>query len=150
MHREGARIETLAARRSAVGRSFESFAAAVARLTGRPLAFLAALGVVLAWALTGPFVGFSDTWQLIINTGTTVITFLMVFLIQHTQHRDTLALQIKVAELVIALKGADSTLAAAEDLSEESLEKLHRRYEAAANAALRPRRRGGAHGPGSL
>jgi low affinity Fe/Cu permease len=147
MHREKPRTKIAAGRQATVGGHFESFAAAVARLAGRPLAFLAALGVVLAWALTGPFVGFSDTWQLIVNTGTTVITFLMVFLIQHTQNRDTLALQIKVAELVVALKGADSTLAAAEDLSEESLEQLHRRYEAAANGALRSRRGRGRHDP---
>jgi low affinity Fe/Cu permease len=128
--------------RSIVGR-FEAFAATVARLAGRPWAFLSAVGLVIVWAATGPFVGFSDTWQLVINTGTTVITFLMVFLIQHTQNRDTLALQIKVAELLVALKDADTGLATAEDLSEASLEELHARYQSAvesgAKSIQRPR-----------
>ncbi|HMN87573.1 MAG TPA: low affinity iron permease family protein [Bauldia sp.] len=114
---------------SAIRDRFEDFSASVARLSGRPGAFVAAAGLVVVWAMTGPFVGFSDTWQLVINTGTTVITFLMVFLIQHTQNRDTLALQIKVAELLVALKGADTALATAEDLDEASLEDLHARYK---------------------
>jgi low affinity Fe/Cu permease len=89
----------------------------------------------------GPFVGFSDTWQLVINTSTTIITFLMVFLIQQTQNRDTLALQIKVGELLVALKGADGDLATAEDLSEESLEQLHDRFRTAVHTTRQAPRR---------
>ena len=82
--------------------SFGRFSKAAARLAGRPSAFGAAVGVVVLWAATGPLFGFSDTWQLVINTSTTIVTFLMVFLIQHTQNRDTEALQIKLDELIRA------------------------------------------------
>jgi low affinity Fe/Cu permease len=124
-----------------VSRAFEIFAAATARIAGRPYVFFAAVTIVLVWAATGPLVGFSDTWQLVINTSTTIITFLMVFLIQHTQNRDTLALQIKVAELLVALKGADGDLATAEDLSEESLEQLHERFRTAVHTSREAPRR---------
>jgi low affinity Fe/Cu permease len=107
---------------------FERFAHGVARATGRPAAFLIAFGVVLIWAVTGPLFGFSDSWQLVINTGTTIVTFLMVFLIQQSQNRDTLALHLKLAELIIAVKGAHNQLATAEDLSESELEALHESY----------------------
>lgn len=120
-----------------LSRAFETFAASAARVAGRPYTFLTALTLVIAWAATGPLVGFTDTWQLVINTSTTIITFLMVFLIQHTQNRDTLALQIKVAELLVALKGADGDLATAEDLSEESLEQLHERFRTAVHTSRR-------------
>jgi low affinity Fe/Cu permease len=123
--------------------SFEKFSATTARLAGRPYVFLAALMLVFCWAAIGPFVGFTDTWQLVINTSTTIITFLMVFLIQHTQNRDTLALQIKVAELLVAMKGADGNLATAEDLSEESLEQLHQRFKQTVQATTPTRRRAG-------
>jgi low affinity Fe/Cu permease len=118
-----------------ISRAFQVFATATARIAGRPYTFLTALTIVLVWAAVGPLVGFSETWQLVINTSTTIITFLMVFLIQHTQNRDTLALQIKVAELLVALKGADGDLATAEDLSEESLEQLHERFRTAVHAS---------------
>jgi low affinity Fe/Cu permease len=124
-----------------ISRAFEVFAAATARIAGRPYIFLAAVTIVLVWAATGPLVGFSDTWQLVINTSTTIITFLMVFLIQHTQNRDTLALQIKVAELLVALKGANGDLATAEDLSEESLEQLHERFRTAVHTSRQAPRR---------
>ena len=88
---------------------------ATAAWSGKPAAFLTALGVVLVWAITGPIFHYSDTWQLVINTGTTIVTFLMVFLIQNTQNRDTLALQIKLSELIVAMKGADNKVAAIED-----------------------------------
>ena len=88
------------------------------------------------WAASGPLFGFSDTWQLVINTSTTIVTFLMVFLIQHTQNRDTLALQLKLAELIIAVKGAENEIATAEDLSEEELEQLHGEYRRRAEATL--------------
>jgi low affinity Fe/Cu permease len=88
---------------------------------GRSWAFIAAVAVVLVWALTGPVFGFSDTWQLVINTGTTIITFLMVFLIQHAQNRDTQAIHVKLDELIRATKGAHNRLIALEDQSEEDL-----------------------------
>jgi low affinity Fe/Cu permease len=84
--------------------------------------FIAAVLTVVVWAATGPMFHYSDTWQLVINTGTTIVTFLMVFLIQNTQNRDTLAVQVKLAELIIAVKGAQNRLANAEDLTEEELE----------------------------
>ncbi len=86
---------------------------------------------MIVWAVSGPLFGFSDTWQLVINTSTTIVTFLMVFLIQNTQNRDTAAMQIKLAELIIRLDGADNKLATAEDLSDKDLERLHRRIQAA-------------------
>lgn len=92
-------------------------------------AFLTALGVVLVWAITGPLFHYSDTWQLVINTGTTIVTFLMVFLIQNTQNRDTLALQIKLSELIVAMKGADNKLAAIDDATDEELERAHEKVE---------------------
>ena len=81
------------------------------------------------WAITGPLFHYSDTWQLVINTGTTIITFLMVFLIQNTQNRDTLALQIKLSELIVAMKGADNKLAAIDDATDEELERAHEKVE---------------------
>ena len=115
---------------------FTSFAIEVAHWSGKPLAFVLAASLVLIWAATGPLFGFSDTWQLIINTSTTIMTFLMVFLIQSTQNRDTLALQIKLAELIHAVGGAKDRLAAAEDLSDEELERLHAEYRELASSAL--------------
>jgi low affinity Fe/Cu permease len=87
-----------------------------------------AVGVVLVWAVSGPLFGFSDTWQLVINTGTTVVTILMVFLIQNTQNRDSVAIQLKLAELIMAVKGAKNRLAAVEELSEEELKELQEGY----------------------
>ena len=105
--------------------AFERFAASVARLAGRPLAFSLATALIVVWAVSGPLFGFNDTWQLVINTSTTVLTFLMVFLIQHTQNRDSLAIQIKLAELILVAKGAENEIATAEERSEEYLEELH-------------------------
>jgi low affinity Fe/Cu permease len=98
---------------------------ATASWTGRPIAFLTALAVVLIWGVTGPIFQYSDTWQLVINTGTTIVTFLMVFLIQNTQNRDTMALQVKLSELIIALKEANNRIADIEDASDEELEEAH-------------------------
>jgi low affinity Fe/Cu permease len=115
---------------------FSDMACRTAQLAGHPLAFLTAVTLVLVWALSGPLFGYSDTWQLVINTSTTIVTFLMVFLIQHTQNRDTLAAQLKLAELIIAVKGAENRLATAEDLSEKDLEELHEDYRHRADEAL--------------
>ena len=118
------------------GSWFERFAHRIAIASGRPAAFLIALAIVLTWGASGPLFHFSDTWQLVINTGTTVVTFLMVFLIQQSQNRDTKALQVKLADLIIAVKGAHNTLATAEDLSEKELEALGAEYRRRAEHAL--------------
>jgi len=124
---------------------FSELACKTAHFAGKPLAFTVAVLVVVIWGLTGPMFGYSDTWQLVINTSTTIITFLMVFLIQHTQNRDTMALQLKLSELIIAVKGAENRLAAAEDMTEEELERLHQEYRTRAETALEHlnKRRGG-------
>ena len=93
--------------------------------------FCVAVAVVLVWIVTGPIFHYSDTWQLVINTGTTIVTFLMVFLIQNTQNRDTMALQLKLSELVLAMKGAQNKFAAVEDLSDEELAAVARRMQKA-------------------
>src|SRR5215510_6678719 len=119
-------------------RFFAQFAQTAAHATGTPAAFLLATVSVILWAATGPLFGFSDTWQLVINTATTIITFLMVFLIQNTQNRDSMALQVKLGELIIAMKGAENSFAGVEELSEEELEQLHKdlltRAQATSNA----------------
>ncbi len=107
---------------------FTRFAKTTSRITGKPATFLGAAGVVVLWALLGPVFGFSDTWQLVINTGTTIITFLMVFLIQNTQNRDTEALQLKLDELVLVTKGARNELLDSEELDDNELEGLRKEY----------------------
>ena len=114
---------------------FTRITKAASRFTGRPLCFALAAGVVLAWAITGPLFKFSNTWQLVINTGTTIITFLMVFLIQATQNRDTQALQIKLDELIRATEGAHNKLLDLEELEEADLIDFQSRYEALAKEA---------------
>ncbi len=101
---------------------FGVLASKTAALSGKPATFLIAVAVVAVWGITGPIFKYSDTWQLVINTGTTIITFLMVFLIQHTQNRDTLALQLKLDELIVATKSADNEVVAIEEKTEEQLE----------------------------
>ena len=103
-------------------------AAAVTRWAGSSWGFGTALATVLVWSITGPIFGWSDTWQLVINTGTTIVTFLMVFLIQRTQNKDGLAIQLKLNELVAAMHGASNRLIDIEDLSEEDLKVLHAHY----------------------
>jgi low affinity Fe/Cu permease len=113
-----------------------------ARVTGRPIAFVLAALIVVAWALTGPLFGFSDTWQLVINTSTTVVTFLMVFLIQSTQNRDTEALQVKLDELIRAVDGAHNALLDLEELEEEELDAIRLRYKRIAQRARQDLRHG--------
>lgn len=102
---------------------------------GHPVAFLAALCVIVLWSLTGPLVGFSDTWQLVINTGTTIVTFLMVFLIQNTQNRDTAAIQLKLDELIRVIEKADNSLLDLEEMEEKDLDRIRSGYEELAEAA---------------
>jgi len=108
---------------------FTPFAQAVARATGNPLTFLAAAFVLLVWGASGFVFAFSDTWQLVINTGTTIITFLMVFIIQNTQNRDTMAIQIKLDEVIRALVGANNEILSLDKLDDETLERLKAAYE---------------------
>ena len=103
---------------------FARLAVATSRISGRPTTFLLAVAVVIVWAVTGPLFGFSDTWQLVINTGTTIVTFLMVFLIQATQNRDTLALQVKLDELILATKNARNQIAGIEEAPDEEIESV--------------------------
>jgi low affinity Fe/Cu permease len=116
---------------------FTRIAKGTSRLVGRPGAFLLVVILVITWALTGPLFGFSDTWQLVINTSTTIITFLMVFMIQNTQNRDTAAIQIKLDELIRATQGAHNAILDLEKLDEAELAAYLERYEALAAQARR-------------
>jgi len=107
---------------------FLRFANAAARATGRPTTFAIAVFVVIAWAVSGPLFGFSDTWQLVINTSTTIITFLMVFLIQNTQNRDSEAMHVKMDELIRAVQGAHNAMLDLEELEESELDRVRDRY----------------------
>ena len=107
---------------------FSRFAKWTARATGRPTTFIAAALVIVLWAVSGPLFGFSDTWQLVINTGTTIITFLMVFLIQSTQNRDTEAVQVKLDEIIRALGNAKNEVLDLEELEEEDLDEIRQTY----------------------
>lgn len=111
-----------------MGDLFHKFAARISSIIGSPLAFIAAIFVILVWVLSGPSFGFSDTWQLIINTGTTIVTFLIVFLIQNTQNRDAKAIHLKLDELLKSVKGARTSLVDLEDLTDEELEKLQEEF----------------------
>src|SRR5688572_3265086 len=107
---------------------FEKFSGAITRATGKPLAFVLAVALLLAWGITGPIFRYSDSWQLVINTGTTIITFLMVFVIQQSQNKDTLALQLKLNELIAATGTASNRLINVEDISAEDLDTLKKFY----------------------
>lgn len=111
------------------------FAKATSWATGHPVSFILAVLVIAAWLVTGPMFGYSDTWQLVINTGTTIVTFLMVFLIQNTQNRDSAAMQIKLDELIRADKDAHNTLMDLEELTERELETLRAQYQDLAERA---------------
>jgi low affinity Fe/Cu permease len=121
---------------------FHRFAKWIATASGRPIAFLLAVSVIVAWAVTGPIFGFSDTWQLVINTGTTIVTFLMVFLIQNTQNRDTEALQLKIDELIRATEGAHLALLDIEELTETDLDRIKANYERLAREARKGLQKG--------
>jgi low affinity Fe/Cu permease len=114
---------------------FTRLAKSTARATGRPLAFVLAAGTILVWLLTGPLFRFSDTWQLVINTGTTIVTFLMVFLIQSTQNRDAEAIQVKLDELLRITVGAHNALLDLEELEEDELDRIRIRYTQLAERA---------------
>jgi low affinity Fe/Cu permease len=121
---------------------FTNFAKATSRATGRPSAFLAAGAIIAVWVVTGPLFGFSDTWQLVINTGTTVVTFLMVFLIQNTQNRDSEALQVKLDELIRTTEGAHNALLDLEELEEHELNRIRATYSQLAKRARENLQRG--------
>ena len=114
---------------------FTRFTKWTARASGRSVTFIGAVLIILAWAITGPIFGFSDTWQLVINTGTTIITFLMVFLIQSTQNRDAEAMQVKLDELIHVMKGAQNALLDLEELEEEELDRIREGYQKIAERA---------------
>jgi len=116
---------------------FEQFSRRVTIATGSTPAFIVAFGIIVAWAATGPLFHYSDTWQLVINTGTTIVTFLMVFLIQRAQNKDAKAVALKLNELVAAIEGASNRLIDVEDLSERELDVLHAHYGKLARMAKR-------------
>jgi low affinity Fe/Cu permease len=131
---------SIARRRSGL---FARFARGISDASGHPITFGLALLVIAAWAVTGPIFSFSDTWQLVINTGTTIVTFLMVFLIQNTQNRDAHALQLKIDELIRATKGAHNAVMDLEELTNEELLALRQRYLELAEEAREALRTGG-------
>lgn len=122
-------------KQSRIEAALEAFSGRVTKWAGGSFAFATAFGVILAWGISGPVFQFSDTWQLVINTGTTIVTFLMVFLIQRSQNKDSKAIQLKLNEIVAALDGASNRLIDIEDLSEAELETLHKHYQKLANMA---------------
>src|SRR5918995_497538 len=125
------------------GSWFTRFAKSTARKAGHPATFCIAVAIILFWSVSGPLFGFSDTWQLVINTGTTVVTFLMVFLIQNTQNRDSAAIQLKLDELIRTQPGAHNALLDLEELTEDDLDRLRAVYEELARQARAQLKRGG-------
>jgi low affinity Fe/Cu permease len=124
---EGSRSASDRSMRS-LSKGFDQLAQRTARHAGRASTFALALGIILVWAVSGPIFGWSDTWQLVINTGTTIITFLMVFLIQNTQNRDTEAIQLKLDELIRANEKARNRLLRLEELTEEEMEQIKKSF----------------------
>ena len=133
------RQQRQAGRKMSVGESFNRFAKATARACGHPVTFVASLAICVIWAASGPIFHYSDTWQLVINTATTVLTFLVVFLIQNTQNRDAAAMHLKLDELIRAVHGARNRLVDLEDMTDEELERYKARF---AELASRSRARG--------
>ena len=123
-----ARKRSIKNKSKGIGRMFDRFSGVVTKVTGKPVAFISAFVIIIVWAVTGPVFQFSDTWQLVINTGTTIITFLMVFVIQQSQNKDTIAIHLKLNELIAATKGASNRLIDVEDLTPEELEMLKHFY----------------------
>ena len=121
---------------------FNRLAKWTARAAGKPITFALALGIVIAWVATGPIFGFSDTWQLVINTGTTIITFLMVFLMQNTQYRDSEAIQIKLDELIRVIEGAHNALLELEELDQTELDRIKAEYRKLAEKARKDLKKG--------
>jgi low affinity Fe/Cu permease len=121
---------------------YSRFAKAVARFAGRPITFAWAVLIIMIWLVSGPIFEFSDTWQLVINTATTIVTFLMVFLIQNTQNRDTEALHLKLDELIRVTQGAHNRMLDLEQMEEKSLDELRLKYEALARTARQESERG--------
>jgi low affinity Fe/Cu permease len=121
---------------------FTRLAKWTARAAGKPIAFTLAIGIVIAWAATGPIFGFSDTWQLVINTGTTIVTFLMVFLLQNTQYRDSEAIQIKLDELIRVIEGAHNALLELEELDQAELDRIIAEYRKLAEKARKDLKKG--------
>jgi len=115
-------------KRMSINTAFARFAAVIARMSGSPIMFGAAALVIVVWAISGPWFGFSETWQLVINTGTTIITFLMVFIIQNTQNRESLAVQIKLDELIRAMRGAENAIIDLENEPDEELSELKQNF----------------------
>lgn len=115
-------------KKKTISRFFERFSAKLTKAAGKPLAFVLALAVIIGWAIAGPIFKYSDTWQLVINTGTTIITFLMVFIIQQSQNKDTTAIQLKLNELIASHEYASNRLVDVEDLTEEELETIKKFY----------------------
>lgn len=122
--------------------TFTRFAKWTALMSGRPTTFVLALLIILIWAVSGPIFDFSDTWQLVINTGTTIVTFLMVFLIQNTQNRDTGALQVKLDEVIRVLEGAHNALLDLEELDDKQLDRIRNNYERLAKEARKDLKQG--------
>lgn len=120
-----------------MGRKFSRLATNASNIMGTGTAFIISVGAILVWIASGPFFHFSDTWQLVINTSTTIITFLMVFLIQHAQNKDTRVLHLKLNELLAAMEGASNRLIDLEDLSDDEVTRLHLRYKRLASDAKR-------------
>lgn len=116
-------------KRNTLGQMLEQFSRKVTEATGTSTAFILAMLVIIVWIATGPLFHFSDTWQLVINTGTTIVTFLMVFLIQRSQNKDALAIHLKLNEIVAALEGASNRLIDVEDLTEDEIKTLHKHYQ---------------------
>ena len=124
-------------RRSILGHGFERFAHGISRFAGSTAAFVSAVGLIVLWLILGPVFHYSSTWQLAVNTGTTIVTFLMVFLIQRSQNKEAMAVQLKLNEIVAALEGASNRLVNVEDMSEGDLELLHSHYRSLAEMAKR-------------